>query len=132
MASGATGFDAVAAMTDTVSPRGKRRGIATATTVPTAASVSPGPKRYTPGAAATDAETSLAEVVNDHANKLETVTKILRALNAKDDEQDDRIQAMRDSDTELKQKLKLLEGQINSANTDIEKNDSDIKDKLKV
>ena len=68
----------------------------------------------------------MAEVVNDHANKLETVTKILKALNAKDDEQDDRIQAMRDSDTELKQKLKLLEGQINSANTDIKKNDDDI------
>ena len=132
MASGATGFDAVAAMTDTVSPRLKRRGVATASTGPAAAPVSPGPKRYTMSSTATEAEASLAEVVNDHASKLETVTKILRAINVKNDEQDDKIKIVMDSDWELKQKLQVLEAQISTANTDIEKNDTDIKGKLKI
>ena len=132
MASGATGFDAVAAMTDTVSPRLKRRGVETANTGPAATPVSPGPRRYNPSATATEAETSLAEVINDHASKLETVTKILKALNIKNDEQDDRLKVIVDSDIELKQKLKAMESQIVVTNTAIEDNDTDIKEKLKV
>ena len=78
MASGASGIDP--AMDTSASPRQKRRGVGN--TGPAPAPVSPGPRRYTPGPAATETEITLAEVVNNHASKIETITGILKIMNA--------------------------------------------------
>ena len=58
MASGASGVDP--AMDTSASPRQKRRGVGN--TGPAPAPASPGPRRYTPGPAATETEITLAEV----------------------------------------------------------------------
>ena len=91
MASGASGNDAdmstaMATAMDTVSPRRTRGVAATAGAAPSG--VSPGPKRYMLGADAPQNELTLAEVVNDHARKSETITGILKILNSKNHEQD--------------------------------------------
>ena len=131
MASGASCTDAAAkAMMDTTSPRQKKRWV-TGNTGP-AAAVSPIPKRYTPGASATASEISLSEVANDHAFQLETVIKVVRVLANSDSEHGDKFQAITDKDTELKEKLKLLEAQMTTANTAIESNDRDMKNKLQL
>ena len=74
----------------------------------------------------------MSQVVNDHASKIETITGIFKILKNKNDEQDDRFRTIGERDTELKDKLKLLEAQITATNTVIEDNDTTIKGKLQI